>query len=215
MKVRHGIPSARAHRDVRFALIITDMAMYLVLQTEVFRSEDVGHRWQPIGEVLRADNVPEAGNPNFRISDALAINNTLFVGTNRGLFRLTDDWKKLPIPIPHGIFSLANTKDRLYVGTIASPPHGPHAAVLYSTDLGDFWADITPNTHEYPVKIITAVKVVPVGDRLVLKGSSGVLLSDDGGETWTDPNPGTPYVWSVSCCRVGRKHFLWNWFRGR
>ena len=172
------------------ALIITDMAMYLVLQTEVFRSEDVGHRWQPIGEVLRADNVPEAGNPNFRISDALAINNTLFVGTNRGLFRLTDDWKKLPIPIPHGIFSLANTKDRLYVGTIASPPHGPHAAVLYSTDLGDFWADITPNTHEYPVKIITAVKVVPVGDRLVLKGSSGVLLSDDGGETWTDPNPG-------------------------
>ena len=24
----------------------------------------------------------------------------------------------------------------------------------------------------------------------MLKGSLGVLLSDDGGETWTDPNPG-------------------------
>ena len=45
------------------ALVITDMAMYLVLQTEVFRSEDVGHRWQPIGEVLRADNVPKQATP--------------------------------------------------------------------------------------------------------------------------------------------------------
>ena len=169
------------------ALVITDMAMYLVLQTEVFRSEDVGHRWQPIGEVLRADNVPKAGNPNFRISDALAINNTLFVGTNRGLFRFTDDWEKLPVPTLHGIKSLAVADDRLYVGTIASPPHGPHAAVFYSTNYGDFWTDITPNTHEHPVKIIAAVEVVPVGDTLMLMGSGGVLRSYDGGETWIDP----------------------------
>ena len=172
-------------------LVITDTAMYLVLQTEVFRSEDVGNRWEPIGEALRADNVPETGNPNFLIWDALAINNTLFVGTSQGLFRLTDEWKNLPIPVPHGIFSLAVAEDRLYIGTIASPPHGPQAAVFYSTDLGDFWIDITPNTHEHPVKIITAVKVIPAGDTLMLKGSSGVLLSDDGGETWTDPNPGS------------------------
>ncbi|MDE0681332.1 MAG: sigma-70 family RNA polymerase sigma factor [Candidatus Poribacteria bacterium] len=172
------------------ALVITDTAMYLVLQTEVFRSEDVGSQWQPIGKDLRADNVPGAGDLNFRIWDALAIDNTLFVGTRHGLFRFTDDWKKLPVPTSHGIKSLAATQDRLYVGTIASPPDGPHAAVFYSTDLGDFWIDITPNTHEHPVKIITTVEVVPVGDTLILKGSSGVLLSNDGGETWTDPNPG-------------------------
>ncbi|MCY4554285.1 MAG: sigma-70 family RNA polymerase sigma factor [Candidatus Poribacteria bacterium] len=172
------------------ALMITDTAMYLVLQTEVFRSEDVGNQWEPIGQTLKADNVPEAGNPNFQIWDALAVDNTLFVGTSQGLFRFTEDWEKLPIPIPHGIFSLAATKDRLYVGTIASKPYGPHAAVFYSTDFGDSWTDITPNTHEHPVKIITAVNVIPAGDRLMLKGSLGVLLSDDGGETWTDPNPG-------------------------
>ena len=172
------------------ALIITDTAMYLVLQTEVFRSEDVGNQWEPIGKDMQADNVPEAGNPNFRIWDALAIDNTLFVGTSQGLFRFTDDWEKLPIPVPHGIFSLANAEDRLYVGTIASPPHGPHAAVFYSTDLGDFWIDITPNTREHPVRIITSVEIVPAGDTLMLKGNSGVLLSNDGGETWTDPNPG-------------------------
>ena len=172
------------------ALIITDTAMYLVLQTEVFRSEDVGNQWQSISQTLKADNVPEAGNPNFQIWDALAIDNTLFVGTSQGLFRFTEDWEKLPVPVPHGIFSLAVAEDRLYVGTIASPPHGPHAAVFYSTDFGDSWTDITPNTHEHPVKIITAVNVIPAGDRLILKGSLGVLLSDDGGETWTDPNPG-------------------------
>ena len=171
-------------------LIITDTAMYLVLQKEMFRSEDVGNLWEPIGRNLRADNVPEAGAPNFRIWEALAVDNTLFVGTSQGLFRLTDEWEKLSIPVPHGIFSLAATGDRLYVGTIANPPHGPHAAVFYSTDFGDSWTDITPNTDEHPVKIITSVRVIPANGTLMLKGSLGVLLSDDEGETWTDPNPG-------------------------
>ena len=172
------------------ALVITDMAIYLVLQTEVFRSEDVGNRWEPIGQILKADNAPEVGNPDFRIWEALAVNNTLFIGTSQGLFRFADEWKKLPIPVPHGIFSLTVAEDRLYVGTIAPPPHGPHAAVFYSTDFGNSWTDITPNTHEHPVKILAAVEVITVGNTLMLKGSLGVLLSDDGGETWTDPNPG-------------------------
>ena len=168
------------------ALVITDTAMYLILQTEVFRSEDVGNQWEPIGKDLRADNVPEAGDPNFRIWDALAIDNILFVGTRHGLFRLTDGWEKLPVPTSHGIKSLATAENRLYVGTIASPPDGPHAAVFYSTDLGDFWTDITPNPHEYPVALITTVEVVPLGDTLMLMGTGGVLRSDDGGETWID-----------------------------
>ena len=169
------------------ALVITDTAMYLVLQTEVFRSEDVGNQWHPIGKDLRVDNVPGAGNLNFRIWDALAIDNTLFVGTRHGLFRWTDAWEKLPVPTSHGIKSLATAGDRLYVGTIASPPDGPHAAVFYSTDLGDFWIDITPDTYEHPVKLITTVEVVPLEDTLMLIGNSSVLRSDDGGETWTDP----------------------------
>ena len=184
---------ARPEGRVR-ALIIIDTAMFLVLQTEVFRSEDVGKQWHPIGKGLRTDNLPEGVNPNFRIWDALAIDNTLFVGTSQGLFRWTDAWEKLPIPIQHGIFSLANTEDRLYVGTIAGPTSGPHATVFYSTDLGDFWTNITPDTHEHPVKLIAAVQVVPLGDVLMLMGTGGVLRSDDGGETWTDPGGDTSYA---------------------
>ena len=163
------------------ALIITDMAMYLVLQTKVFRSEDVGNQWEPIGN-------------GFRIWDALAIDNTLFVGTNRGLLRFTDDWEKLPVPTSQGIKSLVVAEDRLYVGTITihNPQGGsPYASVFYSTDLGDLWIDITPDTDQHsPFKLGVAVEVVSVDNILMLVGSSGVLLSYNGGETWIDPMPG-------------------------
>ena len=107
-----------------------------------------------------------------------------------GLFRLTEDWEKLPVPTLHGIMSVAVAEDRLYVGTIASPPrgpHGPYAAVFYATDLGDLWIDITPDHDQYPFKLAVAVGVVPIGDVLMLVGARGVLLSHDGGETWMDP----------------------------
>ena len=166
------------------ALIVTDMAMYLVLQTKVFRSADVGNQWEPIGN-------------GFRIWDALAIDNTLFVGTNRGLLRFTDDWEKLPVPTSQGIKSLVVAEDRFYVGTITihnpqrGPERSPYASVFYSTDLGDSWTDITPDTDQHsPFKLGVAVEVVSVDNTLMLVGSSGVLLSYNGGETWMDPMPG-------------------------
>ena len=196
------------------ALVITDIVMYLVLRTEVFRSEDAGNQWQPISEGLKIDNIPEGGNPNFRIWDALVVDNTLFVGTNHGLFRWTDAWKKLPVPTAHGIKSLAVAGDRLYVGTIASPPLGPHAAVFYSTDLGDFWIDITPNTREHPVKLITAVHVVPVDDILMLTGTAGVLLSNDGGETWIDPHPRPQGFSAFSTVALDKNNFYGTNYSG-
>ena len=169
----------------------TDMTMYLVLRTEVFRSEDAGERWEFIGHVLRSEVVPDTDGINFRIWDALAVDNTLFVGTSHGLFRFTDNWTKLPVPTPQGVKSLSVAEDRLYVGTIIRPRQGPdwspHARICYSTDLGISWTDITPDTHQHPVKLIAAVEVVPVGDTLMVGGSSGVLLSYDRGKTWMDP----------------------------
>ena len=186
------------------ALVITDapqersaqsggMTMYLILRTEVFRSQDAGKQWKPIGHVLQSDVVPEAGDPNFRIYDALAVNNTLFVGTSAGLFRFTDNWKKLTVPTQskQGIKSLAVAEDKLYVGTIigprGTPGWTPHASVFFSTDLGDSWTDITPASHQHPVKLIAAVEVVPAGETLLAMGSGGALLSYDHGKTWVDP----------------------------
>ena len=161
-----------------------DMTMYLVLRTEVFRSEDAGKQWEFIGHVLRSDSVTEAGDFEFRIWDALAVDNTLFVGTSRGLFRLAGNWKKLPVPTEHGFKSLAVAEERLYVGTSANLRHSPEAQVFYSTDLGDSWTDITPNTYEYSAKMETAVRVVPIGKKILLISFGGILCSYDAGETW-------------------------------
>ena len=191
------------------ALVVTDMAMYLILKTEVFRSEDVGKQWEPIGETLRtlasqalADNKLEEVRPNasalgdffaiqnkvFRIWDALAIDNILFMGTSQGLFRWTDDWEKLPVPTLDGIKSLAAIEDRLYIGTILppgmpAPEFGPEplaeTTVFASIDLGDSWTDITPISRGH---LIRTAEVVTVGDTLILTGYG--LRSQDGGKTW-------------------------------
>ncbi len=193
------------------ALVATDTAMYLIHKTEVFRfrSEDVGKPWEPIGETLRAlasqalaDNKleevrppnPTAGdflaieNMVFRIWDALAIDNTLFIGTSQGFFRFTDAWEKLPVPTLDGIKSLATIEDRLYVGTIRPPGMRgapevpgllPKPAVFSSTDLGDSWTDITPISRAH---VMGTIEVVTTGDTLILAGYG--LRSQDGGETW-------------------------------
>ena len=201
------------------ALIVTDalqkhspqnaeMTMYLILRTEVFRSQDAGKQWEAIGHVLRTDVVPEAGDPNFRIWDALAVDNMLFVGTSAGLFRFTDNWKKLTVPTQskQGIKSLAVAEDKLYVGTIigprGTPGWTPHASVFFSTDLGDSWTDITPASHQHPVKLIAAAEIVPVGETLLVMGSGGALLSYDHGKRWVDPGrnshtSGTPGTFSI------------------
>ncbi|MDE0636990.1 MAG: sigma-70 family RNA polymerase sigma factor [Candidatus Poribacteria bacterium] len=132
-------------------------------------------------------------NMAFRIWDALAIDNTLFIGTSKGLFRFTDDWEKLPVPTTQGIKSLTVAEDRLYAGTIVGhriPMAGqvpmeigpPRGGVFSSTDLGDTWTDITPKTH---IHSIGTVEVVTVGDTLILSGHG--LRSKDGGKTWTVP----------------------------
>ena len=172
-----------------------DMTMFLVLRTEVFRSEDGGKQWVAIGEGLRTDSTPEARDIGFRIHDAAAINNIIFAGTNRilfvgtgrGLFRFTGDWEKVTLPTLAGVNSLAATEDRLYVATISDQPDAPHCSLFYSTDFGDSWTDITPSTDEHPVKLIGTVKIVSVGETLMVIGPGGALLSYDRGETWKDP----------------------------
>ncbi len=167
-----------------------DMTMHLVLRTSVFRSEDAGKEWIPIGEALRADNTPDVGSPSFRIWDAIAAGNSLFVGTSRGLFRFTNAWKKVPVPTSQGINSLAIAENRLYVGTNTVQQEvssqNPIPAVFYSTDSGNSWIDITPNIHKFLTKIMTTLQVVTTEKILMVISPSGMLRSYNNGKTWTD-----------------------------
>lgn len=167
-----------------------DITMYLVLRTKVFRSQDAGKEWIPIGDGLRTDSAPDVGSSDFRIWDALAIDNSLFVGTSRGLFRFTESWEKLPVPTQQGIKSLAVAENRLYIGTIAGsrdvPSQDTTPAIFYTTNFGDSWRDVTPSIHKFLTKILTTIQVVPVEKMLMVMGPGGTLFSYDGGETWTD-----------------------------
>ena len=95
-------------------LIIPDvpqapMTMYLALQhKQIFRSTDAGMNWNRFNDGLR----------NERISAIAAVGNTVFVGTNRGLYRLDSDiWKKLPVGASQTVYSLAVFNNSVYVAT--------------------------------------------------------------------------------------------------
>ena len=184
------------------ALVITDgsqerdsagneTTIYLVLKTAVFRSNNAGRVWESIAESLQSDNALDIGSLSFRIWDALVADNTLFVGTSRGLFRFTDVWEKLPVPTSQGINSLVVDGNKLYAGIIMAPQdtsdRNPTTAIFYSIDFGDSWMDITPNVHKFPTKIMTTIQIVPVEDTLMVIGPGGMLLSYDRGKTWADP----------------------------
>ena len=69
-------------------LVITDNGLYLALNNKVFRSTDAGKQWIPLVD-------KETDRINLAIA---AIENTVFIGTNRGLYRLhLDRWEKLPV----------------------------------------------------------------------------------------------------------------------
>ena len=146
-----------------FELLITDKAFYLVFEKHIFRSDDAGKSWIPMMQELHAQITETNNSPDISISDAVALDNTVFVGTNRGLYRITTGvWERLPVYGPQFINSLIVAESRLYV--IAGPNFTRSAnlfeqsrsldhsvkilkfppRIFRSTDLGNTWVDISP-----------------------------------------------------------------------
>ena len=146
-----------------FELLITDEAFYLVFEKRIFRSDDAGKSWIPMMQDLHAYIMKMNGSPDISISDAIALDNVVFVGTNQGLYRVTtEDWKRLSFYGPQFINTLVVSNGKLYVVAgvkvsqklnifeevreldqsveiLKSPPR-----IFRSTDLGDTWVDISP-----------------------------------------------------------------------
>ena len=145
-----------------FELLITDRAFYLVFEKHIFRSDDAGKSWMPMMQELHAQITKRNGSPDISISDAIALDNSVFVGTNQGLYRVTTGvWERLPFYGPQFINSLIATEGKLYV--VAGSDFTPSAftqdyqnldfsvkilkfppRIFRSTDLGDTWVDISP-----------------------------------------------------------------------
>ena len=91
------------------------ITMYLALQhKQIFRSTDGGITWNLFNDGLR----------NERISAIATVGKIVFVGTNRGLYRLDSDiWKKVPVGASQTVYSLAVFNNNLYVAMGPDLPH--------------------------------------------------------------------------------------------
>ena len=180
-------------------LVITDDALYLALRDDegIFRSTDAGKQWTPLNSEMA-----ESG-----INAVAAVENTVFVGTNRGLYRLhSEASEKLAMDTTKAIHSLSVSGNNLYVGTgfDHSQLEGPEGMKVYmekvmsninsdakaweifhSTDLGESWTDITPTSNSHMMKVSSGAKVLSAENAVLVLGMLS-FRSTDGGKTWTE-----------------------------
>ena len=101
MVITDGIPGSQS-----------DLTLYLATTNRIFRSDNYGKSWTPLPEGLK----------DKKIAAIAAIENTVFAGTDKGLFRLNSDtWEQVSIN-PEGaqdkafdIVALVVTENHLYV----------------------------------------------------------------------------------------------------
>ena len=184
-------------------IVITDEALYVGLVEGVFRSVDAGKSWTSLNDGL-------AGR---KVRAFTAVGNTLFVGTDAGLYRLdVDGWKQLPVNgETANIRALVSSEHRLYVivgeevknqvtSELMSMLTTQKASLsLYrSTDLGDSWQAIAPEnilpmktsgftfgTSDTKTEPTASIKMVARQESLLLLDSGRSYYSSDAGETWT------------------------------
>ena len=182
-------------------LVITDEALYLALRDDegIFLSTDGGKQWTPL------DN--EIASSGINAIDV--IENTVFVGTNRGLYRLRSEmWEKLTIDTTKAIRSLSTSGNNLYVGTgsdisqlkteegrkahfeklmeeLTSNTNARQWEIFHSTDLGNSWTDITPTSTSHMMHASSSTKVLSTGNAVMALGMINFRSTDDG-KTWTE-----------------------------
>ena len=170
-------------------LVFTEQAIWVIFSKGAFRSEDKGKTWQDVD-----DDELFQGNFFFK-----AIQNTVFVGTNTGLYRWkTDCWERIELPVPKAlrVLEAAVTKDRLYVKASLGSKFYDYIAIgegrqqpwwiFRSDDLGNSWKDITP-TNAWPLKGQSPdIQLIAAGETIMLVGE-GVVRSTDAGDTWLPP----------------------------
>ena len=180
-------------------ILITDEAhpritMYLALRDEgVFRSTDSGMHWQPLRDGLTSE----------KISTIAAVDNTVFAGTENGLYRLDAGiWNKLPVDTSRAVCSLTVSGNNLYVGTgsdllVKLTPieisrerrnRGNNRAhrvkIFHSADLGASWTKIMDGSEYDYASSPAGITVLAAGETLLALGRHQ-SRSVDNGKTWT------------------------------
>ena len=187
-------------------LVITDAAFYLGLTEGVFRSVDAGKSWAALNDGVLTGK---------KIHAMTAIEGTVFVGTDLGLYRFSaEEWQRLPVGEVENIRALASSENRIYAAVAEavkkqhistslsmSMSFGETSLVLYrSTDLGDSWQALdfvereASDDSEFrfqvgsidsQTKATSDIHMVAAQESLFVLSGTNSYYSDDAGETWT------------------------------
>ena len=148
----------------------------------IFRSTDAGKHWTPVNNGL-------TGRKTRKL---VAIEETVFTGTDRGLYRLNADvWEQLPVDTTRVVHDLVVFEDTLYVGTGRKAEDGMRldfsraGRIFKSNDLGTSWTEITPKDENHPFIAASAMAIAVRGETILARGLR-LFCSNDDGMTWTN-----------------------------
>ena len=176
------------------ALLTTDNGFYLVLEEGIYKSVDEGRQWSMLKTDLKDSEITAATN----------IGNTVFVGTEHGLYRIkSGKWQHLldgEFKTPNSLAAADNT---LYAGILTKSTENSSDTPaikqvkemlldenskqweLYSSDdLGDTWKKITPK-HRHIVEEIKAMGInILASNQTIIAIGLYLYRSRDKGLTW-------------------------------
>lgn len=146
-----------------------EIGIILALTNGIFRSDDRGKTWTNLTE----------GFAKTKINAITSVGNTIFAGTNKGLYRLnSDNWEKISLgerekqgKIKNDIYSLSVSENRIYVVTKIEP--------VVKTKF------VNENVYEIE-NIDKTIMIEAIGNKWSF---CSIYHSDDQGESWNEITP--------------------------
>ncbi len=185
-KVVSSIPKGRS-----VELIINQEGFFLANEDSVFHTVGPGQPWRPLNDGLE----------NKEITSMSSIGNTLFVGTEDGLYRLkAQTWHRLNADNIKSEVTMEVFKNKLYVATVNRDKFVPKTLdviegmltknsmnwkIFRSDDLGDSWENITPKSSNPLIRSLELNMFVS-GETVLVIGFRQTFRSRDGGKSWTN-----------------------------
>ncbi len=214
---------SRRKRGDTIALLTTDAGFYLVLENAIYMSVDEGRQWSLLDVDIN----------DKEIMDAVNIGDTVFIGTEQGLYRIVSGkWEQLPVGKFKKVNSLAAADNTLYAVLTPSKseisPDDLRVKLVRkmlrndasnqwgfyrSDDLGDSWKKITPKNRSMTKRIARDTKIIAY-DQTILGLGLHRYRSRDKGLTWTNLGTDTDTIGIEHAIGVNENTFYSHGYDG-